>query len=149
MRSRDGTQTVCVVCDNKSPVESGIGTEKSPSKPVDQDSDSYKPIATGSQGSSVIDNILLTLHSCLHPKESHQPLDTFVNLLEAALPVLSLLSLSDKTTFKREVLVEIQSKIGERLIAPFQSKDPNAVINYFKFTERLLKASITLNKLVV
>ncbi len=149
MRSRDGMQTVCVVCEDtkaKSSIPAVQTTKKyaqtvgttfnseliSTSVPAD--------ISGNNVSARMTSNIVSLLNSSLHSSDSTQSLDTFVDILESALPLLKLsISLSSS------MIGEVKSKIGERLQRPLQSNDSRAAINYFKLMKRLLDALIELD----
>lgn len=128
MRSRDGLQIVCVVCEPK------ISEFK------DQAVENFIISKEGEIKSNlsdvVIENILSVLNSSLHSNETEQSLECFITILESAIVPLKLLNapLSLNTSFS-----SIKSKIDFRLRNPCKSKDSREVIEYFNLINRQLK----------
>lgn len=152
MRSRDGAQTICVVCKpNEKPITK-IAETPSPSPPTIS-SPSYTPfteiekcyspayipygdnlVSSESEALQIISmNILRTLSNAL---SCTNEIDKFCSLIESALKSLKAIGASSISS-KDDYYINIHKNVYERLQVPCKSSVTRDIIKYFADTERL------------
>ena len=139
MRSRDGTQTICVVCVPKPPVEAPISpsTEIKPSNIREYPENPKTPLRHF-DFHSVTKVLLKSLDTSLNTSHTTE---IFSDILESALKALKnshLEILKDH----QNIIQSIGNKISGKLESPCISTDPNAAISYFNSVDRLIKLFI-------
>lgn len=146
MRSRDGTQTICVAC----PKDKTDSATDCPKEKIDSTTaclDTATFVVESSRTKTMettLNNILVLLDSSLHFSDSGQALNDFVEILESALQLFD--SIPGNFGKFSGLIESIRGKIGERLQAQLRCTDSCAVVNHFKLLKRLLEASEKLSK---
>lgn len=141
MRSRDGTKTICVVCEDQlqSPtaVSSVVPTNVTTTDVTTADvapvvKDTHTP-PCNAFNSYFASHLLEALLESLKVDESLQSIDTFCSILESALKPLGMLQ---KENFNRDLLASLAKKIQDELLFPsyFHTTHP---IEYFNSIARL------------
>ena len=134
MRSRDGTQTVCVVCE-----------PSKPSVPAPQPSLITSTTDKSKFYSIVAVNVLKTLDKSLSVDPAVLSTDIFVSLFESALSVL--VKCSPVPEELESVHAKLMAKINNLIEFAPDSSEYQAVISHFQVIEKLLNLSRKLEEL--
>ena len=138
MRSRDGTQTICVVCEPKPTAPVAVLDTPKESTTIKALESAIAP--SSSPGSPSIAKVLL--ETLLNSLNSSHSIDLFADILEAALHPLKTLNISNTVTDNNSIIAAIRNKINNKLSQSCQSNDSQVVISYFKAIDRVLKISV-------
>lgn len=138
MRSRDGTQTICVVCVPK-PAEATTNpsTEIPPSQSIQEYPMKPHNLPRHFDLHSINNVILNSLDTSLNISYTTE---IFSDILESALKPLKALEFSKNEN--ENIIRSIENKISRKLESPCISTDPNAAISYFISVDRLIKLFI-------
>ena len=134
MRSRDGTQTVCVVCE-----------PSKPSVPAPQPSLITLTTDKSKFYSIVAVNVLKTLDKSLSVDPAVLSTDIFISLFESALSVL--VKCSPVPEELESVHTKLMAKINNLIEFAPDSSEYQAVISHFQVLEKLLNLSRKLEEL--
>lgn len=134
MRCRDGTQTICVVCEAKPSKSVEIVQVRS----SDNKESAVKSLQKAAEMETFqIDQVSITgtlLFSLNHSLKPELSVDIFADILESALKPLKSLPL----TYNQDAQ-DIYNKIADKLKCTCCSSDPHVVISYFNSLDRLIK----------
>ena len=147
MRSRDGTKTICVVCEpvQTAPIVSAPQASTIPSIPSNFStilpSSSVVVVAAGSQFySSVATGILKSLNDSINVESYIGPTENFIKKIESALPALQKCSPISNSDIYEVVLGKVRSQINYWIACPHLTFDrDNALISHFELIGKLLK----------
>lgn len=126
MRSRDGLQIVCVICEDKPKKPEVISLTKD---------DAVSDL-------DIFERLLEILARSLKSDESAQPIQSFLTVLEAAMPAIVEASCDFSVKRLGSVIEEIREKIRLRIMKTLTDSHTSCteiVVNQFQISSRLLK----------